>query len=79
MVEIIAAVTDTNGKSRGRMAVKVYFVTDRPTTIEHDGDEYYHTGKVGRRFDTGERVFEMASDDDCRLWVNADASRVWED
>jgi hypothetical protein len=72
-------VIDTNNRSRGNMPVSIEFDAEGPTRIQHNGQTYCRTGKVGRNQETGLTVGEMATIDDARLWVTIGGKRIWED
>ncbi len=76
---LTATVTDTNNRSRGVMLVSIEFDATGPTRLQHDGQTYRNTGKVGRNQTTGLTVHEMATVDDARLWVTIDGEQIWED
>lgn len=76
----LAQVTDTNGRIAGTRRIVVSLRHDGTVfAAEYKDQQYDATGKVGNNFKTGEQVFEVATDSDQRLWVNADGSKVWED
>jgi hypothetical protein len=72
-------VTDTNNRSRGIMPVSMEFDVGGPTRLQHNGQTYRSTGKLGRNQATGLSVREMATIDDARLWITLDGAQIWED
>jgi len=79
-VSVLADVTDTNHRPRGKMSIMVDFHQGEPVSIEHEGVTYCFSGKTGQNRDTGEEVRELKTEPDARrLWVNKDCSKLWED
>ncbi|RDE49479.1 MAG: hypothetical protein DVS81_16550 [Candidatus Accumulibacter meliphilus] len=73
-------VTDTNGRSRGVMSIRIEFSKLAPSIIIHDGKTFCATGKAGVNTKTGSALVEAASDDDrARIWIARDATSIWED
>lgn len=72
-------VIDTNSRSRGVMPVPMEFDAVGPTRLQHNGQTYCRTGKVGRNQETGLTVREMVIVDDARLWATIGGERIWED
>lgn len=64
-------VIDSNGKDLGKLEAKIYSqIGGIPYRVDYDGEEYWATGKTGESRITGKTVVEMATAEDCRLWVN---------
>lgn len=76
---LTATLTDANNRSRGVMLVSIEFDATGPTRLQHDGQTYRSTGKVGRNQASGLTVQEMATVEDARLWITIDGERIWED
>jgi hypothetical protein len=72
-------VTDTNNRPRGAMPVQVEFDAAGPVRVQHAGQAYRFTGKVGHNRATRLAVREMATVDDARLWITFDGTQIWED
>lgn len=76
---LTVVVTDTNNRPRGVMPVPMEFDAEGPTRLQHNGQTYRSTGKLGRNQVTGLSVREMATIDDARLWITLDGAQIWED
>lgn len=76
---LTVVVTDTNNRPRGVMPVPMEFDAGGPTRLQHNGQTYRSTGKLGRNQATGLSVREMATIDDARLWITLDGAQIWED
>ena len=72
--------TDCNHRSIGTVAIDLIIGVDGvPIEITHKSCAYFHTGKVGMGINTGEIMFELATNDDARIWVNDGVTRLEED
>lgn len=73
-----AQVTDANHRPRGMMNIEFDGDAHGPYRVAHDGRTYWYTGKSGTNRATGLPVREMATEDDCRLWITLGGTAVWE-
>lgn len=80
MKTIATNVTDTNGFEIGFMLINVqYNSLEQPEIVEHKGIKYYATGNVGTSRKSQLQTFEIASEQDARLWVDKLCLNLWED
>ena len=79
MKTITTNVTDTNGFEIGSMVIYVEFNQDKPIVVDHKFVRFFATGKIGASLKTGVTTYEMASNEDARIWVDDECANLWED
>ncbi len=79
LTSIEAIVTDANHRPRGTMSIGIECLQGSPIHVVHEGAAYYRTRKTGTHIATGLPTIEMATENDARLWITLDGTKVWED